>query len=102
MVKSVATPSPITERDAEDNRRSDIEGEREKMLHRIQNGFPHKEEKAVCRLVPEAGILPNLDLDFVFLTFLKNILFLYLGSNQVSKLLKNGLKIIGGRTNDGR
>ena len=49
-------------------------------------------------MVPEAGILPNLDLDFVFLTFLKNILFLYLGSNQVSKLLKNGLKVIVGRS----
>ena len=31
---------------------------------------------------------PNLDLDFIFLTFLKNRVFLYLGSNQVSKLLR--------------
>ena len=52
----------------------------------------------MCRLVPETGIRPNLDLDFVFLTFLKNIVFLYLGSNQVSKLLNNWLKLIGGRT----
>ena len=64
--------------------------------------FHTKRRKQCAGWSQRQVFLPNLDLVFVFLTFLKNIVFLYLGSNQVSKLLKNELKVIGARATDGR
>ena len=97
--------------DIKGDRRSDIEDDRRSVTSRVTErkccteskmAFHTKSRKQCAGWSLSQVFLPNLDLDFLSLTFLKNIVFLYLGSNQVSKLLKNGLKVIGGRTTDGR
>ena len=108
VVKTAAAPSPITERDADDNRRwdikgyqrsdikgdrrSDIEDDRRSVTSRVTErkccteskmAFHTKSRKQCAGWSLSQVFPPNLDLDFLSLTFLKNIVFLYLRSNQV-------------------
>ena len=75
VVKAVATPSLITERDAEDNRISDIKRVAEEVISMVTErkccteskmAFHTKRRKQCAGWSQRQVFLPNLDLDFVF------------------------------------